>query len=205
MSMPLYNDEPRSRHSILQCARGGRIYHQQYRISRAASGTWLGKRRHVSTTRVIAARRGPSTQTCQLGRDLPGTVKRLRRIRTRTRFALAHCITSGLTPISRRSCQYATVGFFKTGSPMTVAVPVPPANHADSYAYATPTATATSTPTATATATPTPTLQRQRPRQRRRRLAQPHCHSATHADTQVKPVAKASPNSAAAPLAVPAH
>ena len=41
---------------------------------------------------------------CQLwnGDSQPGTPKRLRRIRTRTRSASAHCITSGLTPINLR-------------------------------------------------------------------------------------------------------
>jgi hypothetical protein len=46
----------------------------------------------------------------------------------------------------------ATVGYFKTGSPMTVAIQAPGAG-----ATPTPTATATATPTATATSTPTAT------------------------------------------------
>ena len=61
----------------------------------------------------------------------------------------------------------ATVGYFKTGSPMTVAIqapaggtptPTPTATAtATPTATSTPTATVTATPTATATATPTPT------------------------------------------------
>jgi hypothetical protein len=57
----------------------------------------------------------------------------------------------------------ATVGFFKTGSPMTVAIQAPaggtptPTPTATATATATPTATATATPTATSTATPTST------------------------------------------------
>ena len=47
----------------------------------------------------------------------------------------------------------ATVGFFKTGSPMMVAIQAP----AGGTPTPTPTATATATPTATATATPRPT------------------------------------------------
>jgi hypothetical protein len=46
----------------------------------------------------------------------------------------------------------ATVGYFKTGSPMTVAIQAPVVG-----ATPTPTATATATPTATATATPSAT------------------------------------------------
>ena len=49
----------------------------------------------------------------------------------------------------------ATVGYFKTGSPMTVAVQAPAGG--TPTPTPTPTATATATPTATATATPTPT------------------------------------------------
>src|SRR5580765_2006862 len=48
----------------------------------------------------------------------------------------------------------ATVGYFKTGSPMTVAIEAPAGSGSPTP---TPTATATSTPTATATATATPT------------------------------------------------
>ncbi len=60
------------------------------------------------------------------------------------------------------SLWYATIGFFKTGSPITVVVPCPiPQITPTASPTATPTATATSTPTATATATatftPTPT------------------------------------------------
>ena len=60
----------------------------------------------------------------------------------------------------------ATVGYFKTGSPMTVAIQAPaeggtptptPTPTATATATPTATATATATPTATATATPTPT------------------------------------------------
>jgi hypothetical protein len=58
----------------------------------------------------------------------------------------------------------ATVGFFKTGGPMSVVVQAPgdvpspsPTPTPTATATATPTATATATPTATATATPTPT------------------------------------------------
>jgi len=57
----------------------------------------------------------------------------------------------------------ATVGFFKTGSPTTVAIQAPsggtptPTPTPTATATATPTATATATPTATATATATPT------------------------------------------------
>src|SRR5207249_7957193 len=46
----------------------------------------------------------------------------------------------------------ATVGFFKTGSPMTVAIQAPTGNGTP-----TPTPTASPTPTPTATFTPTPT------------------------------------------------
>jgi hypothetical protein len=48
----------------------------------------------------------------------------------------------------------ATVGFFKTGSPITVGIQAPGGGGTPTP---TPTATATATPTATATATPTPT------------------------------------------------
>ena len=48
----------------------------------------------------------------------------------------------------------ATVGYFKTGSPMTVAIQAPAGGGTPTP---TPTATATATPTATATATATPT------------------------------------------------
>src|SRR6185503_9174149 len=48
----------------------------------------------------------------------------------------------------------ATVGFFKTGSPMTVGIQAPGGGGTPTP---TPTATATATPTATATATPRPT------------------------------------------------
>jgi hypothetical protein len=56
----------------------------------------------------------------------------------------------------------ATVGYFKTGSPMTVAIQAPaagatPTPTPTATATATPTATATSTPTATPTPRPTPT------------------------------------------------
>ena len=55
----------------------------------------------------------------------------------------------------------ATVGFFKTGSPMMVAIQAPaggtPTPTPTATATATPTATATATPTATSTATPTAT------------------------------------------------
>jgi hypothetical protein len=60
----------------------------------------------------------------------------------------------------------ATVGFFKTGSPMSVAIQAPfhgdtptptPTSSPTATATATPTSTPTSTPTATATATATPT------------------------------------------------
>jgi hypothetical protein len=53
----------------------------------------------------------------------------------------------------------ATVGFFKTGSPTTVAIQAPAGSHANTDAglHRTPTATATSTATATATATATST------------------------------------------------
>ena len=59
----------------------------------------------------------------------------------------------------------ATVGFFKTGSPVMVAIQAPaggsptpsPTSTATATATSTPTATATSTPTVTATATSTPT------------------------------------------------
>jgi hypothetical protein len=47
---------------------------------------------------------------------------------------------------------YATIGFFKTGSPITVVVPAPVPQHTPTV---TPTASATATPTATATATAT--------------------------------------------------
>jgi hypothetical protein len=51
---------------------------------------------------------------------------------------------------------YATIGFFKTGSPITVVVPAPVLQQTPTVTpTATPTATATSTPTATATATAT--------------------------------------------------
>ena len=69
----------------------------------------------------------------------------------------------------------ATVGFFKTGSPMMVAIQAP----------------AGGTPTPTPTATATRNTDR---------------HTAAHADTKVKPVAKAPPNSSASPLTLlPAH
>src|SRR3954469_22719374 len=51
------------------------------------------------TIRVIAARRGMLHKTQALSL---GTAKLLRRTRTPTRFALAHCITSALMRISRR-------------------------------------------------------------------------------------------------------
>ena len=51
------------------------------------------------TTRVTAANRGLSLRPAILSL---GTAKPLRRIRTPTRFAGAHCIISGSTPINRR-------------------------------------------------------------------------------------------------------
>src|SRR6476646_2301416 len=50
----------------------------------------------------------------------------------------------------------ATVGFFKTGSPMMVAIQAPAGGTPTPTPTATPTATATPTSTATATATATP-------------------------------------------------
>ena len=71
----------------------------------------------------------------------------------------------------------ATVGFFKTGSPMMVAIQGPSGG-----------ATPTPTPTATATATPTATATAYRP------------HSAAYSNAKVQPGTEASPHSGAAPV-----
>ena len=74
----------------------------------------------------------------------------------------------------------ATVGFFKTGSPMMVAIQAPAGG-------------GTPTPTPTATATPTATSHRH---------GDCNCNTQAHSNTKDRSFAEASSNSATAPLAV---
>ena len=77
----------------------------------------------------------------------------------------------------------ATVGFFKTGSPMMVAIQAPAGGTPTPTPTATATATATATPTATATATATA-----------------HHHTEANAIAKAHLVPKAAPNSSATPV-----
>ena len=106
--------------------------------------------------------------------------KLLRRTRTPTLFAGARFIISGSTPTSRRNC-HCNIGFFKTGSP------VDGCNPGSLHGR----------------------TRRQRLRLRHDTYCHGHatpgnsdCHSAAHSDTKIHPVAKASSNSSAAPLAL---
>ena len=96
-----------------------------------------------------AAPRGmlPRTQTLSLGAR-----KRLRPIRTRMRFA-GHTLSFRFDADQPPHPINATVGFFKTGSPMGVLVQAP----SGGVLTPTPTPPASPTPTPTPSATPSPT------------------------------------------------
>ena len=87
----------------------------------------------------------------------------------------------------------ATVGFFKTGSPIMVAIQAPSGGGTPTP---TPTATATATPSTTPSATPTATTT-VTPRYNA------ECHSATHSDAKIPADCKASSHTSAPALVLP--
>ena len=91
----------------------------------------------------------------------------------------------------------ATVGFFKTGSPMTVEIQAP----SGGVVTPTPTPPASPTPSASPTATPSPTVTPRRADVRLRRVRQAAAYSHTPAESATK----GSPNAASAPVTVAAR
>ena len=124
-----------------------------------------------STTRVTAACRGLSLRR----RDpSPGTRETFAQNQDANAIRFATLYNFRFDADQPPQSASATVGFFKTGSPMMVAIQAPAG-------------AATPTPTPTATATPTATTDR---------------YTEAHSNTKGRSSAKASSNSATAPLAV---
>ena len=117
-----------------------------------------GPRWYIQGGTDTAAHRGMLLSAATF--HLLGTVKHLHKIKTLTRSAGARCIIFGSMPISRQEAANAAVGFFKTGSPMMVAIQAPAGGASPTPTPTptpSPTPTATATPSATPTATPRPT------------------------------------------------
>ena len=175
MSMRLFNENLDRAIQSFSVPLAARSKHKQYRLSRAASGTRLGKRRHIQQPGL----QQPPWTVTQAGGSITWNSETFAQNQNANAIRWGTLYNFRFDADQPPQNANATVGYFKTGSPITVAIQAPmgggtptptptasptPTATATASPTPTPTATATFTPTATATATFTPTRRRRQQR-----------------------------------------